>query len=204
MRYAGLDEVGVGALAGPICAAAVAMNVDVPFHELKRWWPLDGVRDSKLTTFAQREALYPRLTEFLLRAGASVGFGTATAAEVDELGHTRALEATKVAALRQVLDDDQVDLVVVDGSLRLPPRAVDYIAQRVAPKADVDYWLVAAASIIAKVRRDRVMREAARAFPQFGLDQNMGYGTPAHVHALRVHGPSLVHRAKATRTVLSK
>ena len=208
MRYVGVDEVGNGALAGPLVAAAVAIDAPVRFEELKRWWPLAGVRDSKRLTFAQREALLPELVPFLLRSGASVQIVEASAREIDERGHASAHLGVLTDAVRGVVEDAGADLVIVDGRLELPSWKIRHVEQRAAPHADADYWVVAAASILAKVHRDRLMVGLAREFPAYGFDQNMGYtggskATSPHVRALRLHGPTPHHRRAACRTVLS-
>jgi len=208
VRYAGVDEVGYGALAGPMVAVAVAVDADVDARDLKRWWPLQGVKDSKKTTFAQREELHPRLVDFLLRAGASVGLGDVPPSTIDRYGYGPALEWAKVEAVRQCVAEEEIDLLVVDGSIGLPPAKIFHTQQRVAPKADNDYWVVAAASILAKVYRDRIMLELDKSFPEYDFVHNMGYtgggkATSVHVDALRRLGLTKHHRRVACRTVLS-
>lgn len=208
MRYAGVDEVGYGALAGPLVAVAVAVDADVRFADLKRWWPLAGVKDSKKTTFAQRSVLFPRLVDFLVEAGASVGLGEVPPSTIDKYGYGRALEWAKVEAVQRVVREEPVDLVIVDGSIGLPAKEIDHVEQRVVPKADVDYWVVAAASILAKVYRDRIMLELSEEFPAYDFEHNMGYTggsktSSVHVAALRRLGLTKHHRRIACRTVLS-
>ena len=179
-RVAGLDEAGRGAWAGPVCAAAVVLPLDQPnLSDL-----LSGVRDSKRLSPAQREALVP----IILEVADAVGVGWATPSEVDGLG---IVSATRQAFGRAVSRlDGQVDALVVD-YVRLP--GID-LPQRALPKADLHCLSVAAASIIAKVERDRLMVALDSDFPGYGLARHKGYGTRQHREALVRLGPCSIHR----------
>ncbi|HHS97846.1 MAG TPA: ribonuclease HII [Chloroflexi bacterium] len=181
-RVAGVDEAGRGAWAGPVCAAAVVLPLDRP--DLSRL--LEGVRDSKQLTPHQREALFS-----LIRAVAEgVGVGWASPAEVDELG---IVEATRRAMMRAVAQlDGGVDALVVD-YVRLPDLG---LPQRSLPKADVHCLSVAAASIVAKVERDRRMVALDREHPGYGFARHKGYPTRAHREAVARLGLSPVHRRR--------
>ncbi len=179
-RVAGLDEVGRGAWAGPVCAAAVVL----PLHRPGLLDMLAGVRDSKQLTPAQRERLLPRI----LDVAQAAGVGWATPAEVDELG---IVPATRLAMGRAVAClEGRVDALLVD-ALRLP--AIP-LPQRALPRADARCLSVAAASIVAKVERDRLMVALEQDFPGYGFARHKGYGTPAHRQALARLGPSPIHR----------
>ena len=179
-HVAGLDEAGRGAWAGPVCAAAVVLPLDRP--DLPSL--LDGVRDSKQLSPAQREALLPRIME----VAEVMGVGWATPAEVDELG---ILPATRLAMGHAVAGlDGQVNALLVD-YVRLPDLT---LPQRSLPKADIHCLSVAAASIVAKVTRDRLMVTLDRDFPGYGFARHKGYGTPQHQEALACLGPSPIHR----------
>jgi ribonuclease HII len=179
-RVAGLDEAGRGAWAGPVCAAAVVLPLDRP--DLSSL--LSGVRDSKQLSPAQREALLPRI----LGVADVVGVGWATPAEVDELG---ILPATRLAMSNAVARlDGQVNALLVD-YVRLPDLI---LPQRILPKADVLCLSVAAASIVAKVGRDRMMVVLDQDFPGYGFARHKGYGTRQHQEALARLGPSAIHR----------
>jgi ribonuclease HII len=177
---AGLDEAGRGAWAGPVCAAAAVLPLGRPdLLDL-----LDGVRDSKQLSPAQRKALLP----LILEVAEAVGVGWANPAEVDELG---ILPATRQAMARAVARlDGRVDALVVD-YVRLPD--LD-LPQRALPKADARCLSVAAASIVAKVTRDRLMVTLDQDFPGYGLARHKGYGTRQHREALARLGPSPIHR----------
>jgi ribonuclease HII len=179
-RIAGIDEVGRGAWAGPVCAAAVVL----PLDRTDLADALSGVRDSKQLSPARREALLPLIQE--IAEMASVGW--ASPAEVDTLGIAA---ATRQAMARAVAElNGQADALLID-YVRLPEVA---LPQRAFPKADARCLSVAAASIVAKVARDRLMAALDGDWPGYGFARHKGYGTRAHRRALERLGPSPVHR----------
>jgi len=179
-RVAGLDEAGRGAWAGPVCAAAAVLPLEqTDLHDL-----LAGVRDSKQLSPARREALLP----LILEVAEQVGVGWATPGEVDEVG---IVPATRRAFARAVARlDGQVDALLLD-YVRLPELDVP---QRALPKADARCLSVAAASIVAKVTRDRLMVALDEDFPGYGFAHHKGYGTRQHREALDRLGPCPIHR----------
>jgi ribonuclease HII len=177
---AGVDEAGRGAWAGPVCAAAVVL----PLHRSDLLDVLKEVRDSKQLTPGQREALHPVILD--LADGVGVGWGTP--AEVDAIGIVPATRRAMMRALSRL--GRAVQAVVVD-YLELPD--LD-LPQRAVAKADARCLSVAAASIVAKVERDRLMIALAADFPGYGFERHKGYGTPQHREALTRLGPSPVHR----------
>lgn len=178
-RIAGVDEAGRGAWAGPVYAAAVVLPLDRPdLPDL-----LAGVRDSKQLTPVQREALYPLIRKVTLAVG--VGW-----AEVEEINTLGILAATRLAMARAIAQLGPVDALLID-HLRLPEIP---LPQWAIPKADQRCLSVAAASIIAKVERDRRMAELDREYPGYGFAAHKGYGTPQHRRALERLGPSPLHR----------
>jgi ribonuclease HII len=201
-----VDEVGYGALAGPLVSVAVAVDVNVPFGNFQEWWPVPGVRDSKKTTPAQRVEIMSRLMPYLLERRAAVGIGEISPADIDKHGYSKALLWSKLDALKVLNEEAPVDLLVVDGNIML--EGLHGIDQRVIPQADSSFWIVAAASIIAKTYRDAIMLELHREFPLYRFDSNMGYAgggkqTSEHIAALRKYGLTVHHRKKACRTALS-
>lgn len=177
---AGVDEAGRGAWAGPVCAAAVVLPLEWP-DLVER---LEGVRDSKELTPLQREVLLPVVVE----VARAVGVGWATPAEVDKLG---VVDATRRAMVRAVAGlEGAVDVALID-HLEVPD--LD-LPQRAFPKADARCLSVAAASIVAKVERDRLMIALEEDFPGYGFAQHKGYGTALHRQALSRLGPSPIHR----------
>jgi ribonuclease HII len=172
---AGTDEAGRGPLAGPLVAAAVILD---PGRE----YP--GVSDSKTMSASARDKAYALIT---LRA-VSWACAVVEAAEVDRLNP---LGAAMLAMRRAVLAlAPPPDLVLVDGASRpdLPMKLQTVV------KGDARSLSVAAASVLAKVTRDRIMDQLHEEHPQYGFDRNKGYGVAAHLKALRLHGPSPCHR----------
>jgi ribonuclease HII len=172
---AGVDEVGRGAIAGPVTVAAVILD---PAR------PIVGLDDSKRLHPAVRERL-----AIEIRAKA-VAFAVAhrSPAEIDRVN---ILEATRAAMVDAVLALDADFGLVVSDAVVLPGLAVPVLAE---PRADARYWCVAAASILAKVVRDRAMAAFACEYPGYGWASNKGYPTPAHLDALRRLGVSALHR----------
>jgi ribonuclease HII len=194
---AGVDEVGRGALAGPV-------SVGIAVVDLQNMELLADVRDSKLLKAADRERLDP-----LVRAwSVASAVGHASAREIDELGIMGALRTAGNRAWFEILGAGITpDVVLLDGSHNwLSPAAQPSLFDEVitdpgcdAPvhtlvKADMQCLSVAAASVLAKVERDQHMRELHLECPDFGWDVNKGYATAAHREAIRTHGPSPYHR----------
>lgn len=176
VRVAGVDEVGRGPLAGPVvaCAVVVPRNGDLP-----------GVDDSKKLGARKREAAADLLHAL---PGVSIGLGVVQPEIIDKLN---ILRATHLAMLRAVENlGDPPDFLLIDGrpvpGLPAPSRAI--------VRGDGQSVSIAAASIVAKVHRDRMMIEYDRTFSGYGFASHKGYGTEMHLAALREHGPSPIHR----------
>lgn len=172
----GVDEAGRGPLAGPVCAAAVILPPDLE---------LEGLNDSKKLSEKRREALYPLICEQAL----AYGIAFASEQEIDELN---ILQATFLAMRRAVGQLGlKPDLALVDGN-----REPDFgdIPVRTIIKGDSRSANIAAASILAKVTRDRFMLEQDTVYPQYGFAVHKGYGTQKHYAALREFGPCPIHR----------
>ena len=178
-RVAGVDEVGVGPLAGPLVAAAVIFPPDVAVL---------GVDDSKKLSPARRLGL----AEEIRAAALGVGVGMVDVAEVDRLNvYWAALEAMRRAVCALPLDAEQL---LVDAR-RVPGITVPQLS---IVKGDSRSYSIAAASIVAKVTRDGIMCDLDRLYPEYGFARNKGYGTPDHLAALERCGPSPVHRRSFT------
>ena len=175
VRVAGLDEVGRGALCGPVVACAVILGPD---------FDASGIDDSKRLTARQREALAVRIREQAL----CVHVGSASPAEIDRLNILRATHLAMARALQGLTP--AADLVLVDG------RPVPGLGpeQRAIVKGDALSISIAAASIVAKVERDAQMRQWDAKLPGYGLGHNMGYASEDHREALLRLGPSVIHR----------
>lgn len=180
---AGVDEVGRGALAGPLVAAAVILPccAGPSLGHLRR--RLAAVRDSKQLTPLAREALVEPIRAVAL----AVGVGAIEAAELDELG---VAAANRLAMERAVLS-----LAVEPDALLLDACTIDLPMPQVGPiDADALSLSVAAASIVAKVTRDRIMAGADESDPRYGFALHKGYGSALHLARLREHGPGPLHR----------
>ena len=171
----GVDEAGRGPLAGPVCAAAVILPAEAD---------LPGLNDSKKLSEKKREQLFPEIQRIALAW--SVAFAT-----VEEIEERNILGATMLAMNRAIAGLSlKPELALIDGNrnkeIEMPSRCVVHGDARCAS--------IAAASILAKVSRDRLMVELSREYPQYGFEQHKGYGTRAHFEALREYGPCPAHR----------
>jgi len=174
-RIAGVDEAGRGPLAGPVVAAAVVFP--------PRFF-LPDVDDSKRLSAERREQLFPHI----LRSCLTHGIGIVAVEEIDRINIYQAAMLAMRQALAQL--NPAAQHALVDGrripNLNLPQTAI--------VKGDGLSFTIGAASIIAKVVRDRLMRDYHRQFPQYGFDRHKGYPTPAHLEALRQYGACEIHR----------
>lgn len=175
-RVCGIDEAGRGPLAGPVVAAAVI---------LPEGFTLPGLNDSKKLTAKKRKALYEALIK---DDSVQKSIAQATVEEIDELN---ILKATHLA-MRRAAEGlaGGVDFCLIDG---LPVPGFP-IPSRSIVKGDARCLSIAAASILAKVWRDHYMQELHRQFPEYGFDRHAGYGTKAHMQAIREHGATIHHR----------
>lgn len=180
---AGMDEVGRGPLVGDVVTACVILPAEPVFP-----W----VDDSKKLSATRREEVYAQIMEHALY----VGIGRASAREIDEMN---ILNATRLA-MERAAQDASATLCIVDAvrGLHLPFPVIPII------RGDATSYHVAAASIVAKVTRDRQMAEYAKQYPQYGFDHNMGYGTAEHIDALRRFGPMPEHRHSFIRKFLEE
>lgn len=175
-RVAGVDEVGMACLAGPVVAAAVVLK---PYCR-----KIQGVRDSKTLSLQQRERLYAEI----VGCAAAVGVGAASVPEINRLNILRASHLAMLRALRRV---QPYDHALIDGrdirELELGPHTA-------IVDGDALSYAIACASIVAKVTRDRLMHTLAARYPGYGWDKNVGYGTRRHVQGIREHGLTPFHR----------
>jgi len=179
---AGLDEAGRGCLAGPVVAAAVILPLSSDTEDILARF--NGVNDSKQLTMQARERLYDQIMHNALAVG--VGSGS-----VEMIDKRNILQATK-HAMRSALDQlSTTPQALLLDAIQLPGLK---IPQRSLIKGDARCLSIAAASIIAKVTRDRLMLTLHAEYPEYGFDQHKGYGTAAHLAALQAHGATPHHR----------
>lgn len=181
---AGVDEAGRGPWAGPVVAGAVVF-----FNRKINPVLLNSLDDSKKLSAKKREELYKLIQTEEIAGNLSYGIGEATAAEIDEIN---ILQATFLAMRRAMAAlKCKPDTALVDGN-RTP---TDFACQcKTIVKGDAKSFSIAAASIMAKVYRDRLMAELAQKYPWYGFEKNAGYGTKAHIDGLKQHGITPEHR----------
>ena len=184
LSLCGVDEAGRGPLAGPVYAAAVILRPDVV---------IDGVNDSKKLSEKRREALFDEICE------KAEAFGIASAS-VQEIETYNILQATFLAMSRAVeAMGVSPDLTLIDGNRK--PVGIPYPMETVI-KGDARSASIAAASILAKVSRDRYMLELDKQYPDYQFAKHKGYGTAVHCEALRAFGPSPEHRLSFLKNIL--
>jgi ribonuclease HII len=180
----GVDEAGRGPLAGPVCAAAVILPDDCI---------IDGLNDSKKISEKKREMLYDIITEKALAY--SIAYGS-----LDEIEEYNILEATYIAMNRAIEGlKINADFALIDGNR--VPKGITIPCETVV-KGDAKSCSIAAASILAKVTRDRLMLEYDKKYPQYLFAQHKGYGTKAHYEAIKQYGVCEIHRRSFLKNVL--
>ncbi len=172
----GIDEAGRGPLAGPVVVASVIM----PENSM-----IEGVNDSKKVSEKKREKLY----DLILEEAISYGVGIIGQDEIDEINILNATKKGLTTSLKELIQ--KPDLIIVDALTHIDTLGTPYES---IIKGDAKCYSISAASIIAKVTRDRIMREWDKIYPQYGFAQHKGYGTSAHINALKEYGPCPLHR----------
>ena len=191
IAVAGMDEVGRGPLAGPVVAACVI---------LPPGFVTEGVNDSKKLTKKRMEKLYPLIT------GGATAFGTGWVfqKEIDEINILQATKKAFAEAYRNALAHCPGDYVCSDVFVDAVKDLDIPAVQHSLIHGDALCYSIAAASIVAKVERDRYMIAAAEKFPQYGFEKNVGYGTKQHMEALREFGPCELHRRSFIKRILAE
>ena len=180
MRIVGIDEVGRGCLAGPVVAAAVLLD-----PQSSALLQSIHLTDSKKMTKKQREHAY----EHIIAHATAFGVGWVFPEDVDTNGLTHAVSQAMSEALHKITRE--YDTVIIDGNYNYLP---DVPKVTTMIKADLSELSVSAASVVAKVARDRYMEEQAKLYPEYGFEDHVGYGTKRHLAALEQFGPSVIHR----------
>jgi ribonuclease HII len=175
-RVAGVDEVGMACLAGPVVAAALVVK---PYCR-----KIPGVRDSKTLSLQQRENLYDEI----LKRALAVGVGAASVTEINKIN---ILKASHVAMFRALKRVQPYDHALIDGR---DIREIDLGPHTAIVDGDALSYAIASASIVAKVTRDRLMHKLATRYPGYGWENNVGYATRRHLQGLREHGLTPFHR----------
>ena len=182
----GIDEAGRGPLAGPVVVAAVIMPKDSM---------IEGVNDSKKVSEKKREKLY----ELIIEEAISYSVGIVDQNEIDRINILNATKAGLTEAVRTL--KVKPELILVDALTNIDTCGVPY--QSII-KGDAKSYSIAAASIIAKVTRDRIMREWDKVYPQYGFERHKGYGTAAHISAIKENGLCPLHRLSFVKNIINK
>ena len=177
---AGIDEAGRGPLAGPVVVACVIMPEDSM---------IEGVNDSKKISEKKREKLY----DLILEEAVSYGIGIINQEEIDEINILRATKKALTMALTQM--EIKPNVILVDALTGIDTLGIPY---KSIIKGDANSYSIAAASIIAKVTRDRIMREWDKVYPEYGFAGHKGYGTAKHIEAIKQYGLCPLHRRSFT------
>ena len=183
---AGIDEAGRGPLAGPVVVGVVIMPKDSM---------IEGVNDSKKVSEKKREKLYDEITSEAI----AWGVGIVDQNEIDEIN---ILNATKKAVTMAISSlKVKPDLILVDALTNIDTCGIPY---KSIIKGDAKEYSIAAASIIAKVTRDRIMRQWDEVFPEYGFKGHKGYGTKKHIEAIKEYGPCMLHRKTFIKNFINK
>ena len=177
----GIDEAGRGPLAGPVVIASVIM----PANSM-----IEGVNDSKKISEKKREKIYDQILE----EAVSYGIAIIGQDEIDEINILNATKKGLTVSLQELTE--KPDLIVVDALNGIDTMGIPYES---IIKGDAKCYSIAAASILAKVTRDRIMREWDKVYPEYGFEKHKGYGTAAHIAAIKEHGLCPIHRRSFTK-----
>lgn len=181
IHVAGVDEAGKGPLAGPVTAGAVII------HNPSQIVP--SVRDSKYMSAKQREKAFDEIC----RMSSGFGVGIVEAEEIDAIGIDVAVRKAMLLALSAIENNFALNLsyVIVDGS---KTKTLDIYPSVKIKKGGLYHYSIAAGSVLAKVTRDRLMKQLAPQYPQYGFEKHVGYGTTEHMKAIATYGPCSLHR----------
>ena len=185
---AGIDEVGKGALFGPVFAGAVVLN-NSEENLLKQ----AGLKDSKKLT---RKKI-SQLSSLIKNISNSWGLGQASANEIDIFGIRESTERAMIRAIEKL--PNKPESLLVDGNLSLRLWEGE---QKTLVKGEDQSLSIAAASVIAKEARDQLIKRLAKKFPEYGLEKNVGYGTKIHCQSIKINGPSKLHRISFLRKII--
>ena len=184
----GIDEVGRGPLAGPVAVGAVSLAKN---QKQKASKFLKGIQDSKQLSPNQREEWFIKLMQAYASGSLDYAVSFVTSQRIDRIGIAPAIHSALARTLSKLAPPPEHSLVLLDGGLKAPQQ---FIHQQTIIRGDSQEPLIAAASIIAKVLRDRRMTRYAKQYPDYGFEEHKGYGTLRHREALRTYGMTPLHR----------
>ncbi len=186
----GIDEVGRGPLAGPVCVCAAAMPL-LAYKKMR--WTREGISltDSKKMTPISREYWHTIAQVLVETKKLRIGVAMRSAVVIDERGLSTCIRSCIKSAISQLKIAPGDCVILLDGGLRAPEI---YINQQTVIKGDQKHKIISLAAVIAKVRRDSLMKRLHKAYPEYVWEANKGYGTKVHTEALRRFGPTVYHR----------
>lgn len=191
----GIDEVGRGPLAGPICLCAVSIPVE---NKIEVFNKLRGIVDSKKTNGHKREGWFKKIDELRKKGILDYRIAFVGAKIIDRNGIQPATRIAIWRVLNRLGIDEKKCEIKLDGTLYAPKK---FKKQKTIIKGDEKEWIISTASIIAKVKRDKKMCRLAKKYPKYGFDIHKGYGTKAHVEAIRKFGFSREHRRSFCKNI---
>ncbi len=183
----GIDEVGRGPIAGPLTVCAFGVEKSFYQEVSDR---LSGITDSKKLTEKKREYFFQKIRELKREGKVRVHISSLSAEKIDHYGISAALRAALKQVSKSITRDNENSYFFLDGSLFLPEK----FAQETIVRGDAQNWLIGAASVVAKVTRDRFMVDASEKYPQYGFERHKGYGTTMHYANIEKYGLCELHR----------
>lgn len=194
----GIDEAGRGPLAGPVAVGGFCVSAKFQ-KELLRFFPRRKIRDSKKLSPVVREEIFKMLMQAKFRREISLAVSFGSAEMIDRKGIVVVIRQSVARVLKSLGVEAEESLVLLDGALRAPSH---FSNQKTIIKGDEKEAVIALASIVAKVSRDRLMISLAKKYPQYNFEVHKGYGTKAHYTALHKHGLSPIHRRSFLKKLL--
>lgn len=180
--FIGVDEVGRGPLAGPV-AVGVAMATRATIKKFKK------IKESKQLSRAQREEWYAKIAT--KESGITFAVSFVSAGAIDKQGISPSIRKAVFRGLKKLSCDPKKSRVLLDGGLKAP---AEYVDQETIIKGDAKESIIAIASVVAKVERDRLMMRMHKKYPTYGFDRHVGYGTATHIRAIKKYGMTPIHR----------
>ncbi len=191
----GIDEAGRGPLAGPVSVGVVVLNAR-DLKERKKW--LSGIKDSKKLSEKMREEWFAKIKKSERDGWLQFAVTFGSARMIDKKGIVFAIKDCIKRALLQLGVNSKKTVVLLDGGLKAP---LEYIYQKTIIKGDEKEPVIALASIVAKVSRDRLMKKISRKYPKYDFEKHKGYGTLGHYRKIKRYGPSLIHRKSFLKAI---
>ncbi|MFA5838453.1 MAG: ribonuclease HII [Candidatus Paceibacterota bacterium] len=179
----GIDEVGRGPLAGPVCVCSTIIPRNFKMSIFS------GVKDSKKLSAKKREEWFEKIKELKKKGLVDYKIAFVSNSEIDKIGITKSIQKAINNCLKSI--NPKTCKVLLDGGIKAPEK---FLNQKTIIKGDEKEKVIALASIIAKVSRDKVMCEFAKKYPQYRFDKHKGYGTALHIKKIKKHGPCKIHR----------